>query len=79
MTEEGASVDPVVSLLEEERLSRLYEQIRLCLSPFENRIWQLFVLGKTAKEIGVIVGKDERSVNNAIYRIRRKLRASIRD
>ena len=69
------SSDPVIGVLEQERERALYSIIRQNLSDFEYRVWQYYMSGKTAREIGGLIGKDERSVNNAIYRIRKKLRA----
>ena len=66
--------DPADKILEEERVKALYSLIRKNLSPYEYRIWQLYVAGYTAKNIGAVVDADEKSVNNAIYRIRKKLR-----
>jgi len=70
----GESEDPAERLLEEERLSALYAVIRENLSEFEYRVWNLYLSGRTAKEIGKTVGRDEKSIANAIYRIRKKLR-----
>lgn len=71
------SEDPSENILEQERLKALYSVIRKNLSAFEYRVWQYYVSGRTAKEIGVLVGKDEKSISNAIYRIRKKLRAEL--
>ena len=71
------SEDPSLKVLEQENLKTLYSKIKRILSEYEYRIWQLYMSGRTAKEIGVIVGRDERSVANAIYRIRKKLRAEL--
>ena len=70
--------DPVTGVLEREREQALYSVIKQNLSVFEYRVWQYYMSGRTAGEIGRLVGKDERSVNNAIYRIRKKLRAVLR-
>lgn len=69
------SEDPSAQMLEQESLRTLYSVIRGNLSEFEYRVWQKYTSGRTAKEIGLIEGKDERSISNAIYRIRKKLRA----
>lgn len=69
--------DPLQDVLEAERLTVLDGQIRQCLSHMEYRIWHLYVSGKTAKEIAERIGRDVKAVNNAIYRIRKKLRATI--
>ena len=66
--------DPSVKILEWETFEELTRLIRNHLSSYENRIWWLYLSGKTAKEIGMLLGKDEKSVQNAVYRIRRKLR-----
>ena len=72
------SEDPEGRLLEQERVKALYSVIRKNLSDFEYRVWQAYMSGRTAAEIGVLVQKDEKSVSNAIYRIRKKLRALLR-
>ena len=71
------SEDPSENILEQERLKALYSVIRKNLSIFEYRVWQYYMSGRTAREIGILVGKDERSINNAIYRIRKKLRTAL--
>lgn len=77
LLEEEESEDPSFRILEEERIQALDAMIRRSLSGFEYRIWQLYMSGRTAKEIGRLVSKDEKSVTNAIYRIRKKLRARL--
>ena len=83
MSEEGLFIndfeDPSVKILERESLRALYSVIRGSLSEFEYRIWQLYLSGRTAKEIGDIVGKTDRSISNAIYRIRKKLRTALHE
>ena len=66
--------DPSDKLVEEEQFRRLYRRVRAHLSEFENRIWWMFVAGVPVGEIARRLSKDEKSVHNAIYRIRRKLR-----
>lgn len=72
------SEDPTGRLLEQERVKALYSVIRKNLSDLEYRVWQYYMAGRTAAEIGTLVQKDEKSVSNAIYRIRKKLRAVLR-
>ena len=67
--------EPGAKILEQENLKALYSVIRKNLSDLEYRIWQYSMSGKTASDIAKAVGKDEKSVTNAIYRIRKKLRA----
>ena len=59
--------------MEQERTEELYSVIRKHLSDFEYLVWHEYVAGRTAKEIGARVGKDEKSVSNALSRARKKL------
>ena len=65
---------PIDDIVKQEDLRSLYRVIRNSLSELEYVIWHDYMLGKTAREIASTVGKNEKSVTNAIYRIRRKLR-----
>ena len=67
--------DPSAHIIEQESIQRIDSVIRGNLSDYEYRVWCLFASGKTAKEIGAAVGSGEKSVSNAIYRRRKKLRA----
>ena len=69
--------DPSSGILEQERLNALYSVIRNTLSDFEYRVWQYYMSGRTAAEIGRLLGKDEKSISNAVYRIRKKLRETL--
>lgn len=72
----GDDSDPSVSLAERERLRGVYEVIRRVLSPFEVTVWHHYVEGRSAREISERLGKSEKTVTNAVGRIRRKLRAA---
>ena len=74
ITDELNSEKPGDRLMEEESYLQLYDCVRTTLSSYENRIWWLYLSGRTAKEIAVQLEKNEKSVQNAIFRIRRKLR-----
>ena len=67
--------DPSSRTLERERLESLYAVIRKNLSDFEYSVWQLYMSGRSTAEIAAQVRTDQKSVSNAIYRIRKKLRA----
>lgn len=70
-------LDPADRLIEQENYEGLSRRVREELSDYENRIWWLYLAGRTAREIATQLGTDEKSVQNAVYRIRRKLRAVI--
>lgn len=69
--------DPAQTLADEESYLALSRRIRQVLSSYENRIWWLYLSGHTVKQIAALLQTEEKSVSNAIYRIRRKLRAVI--
>ena len=70
--------EPSRTLIENESLERIDAIIKGNLSKLEYRVWCLYAAGKTAKDIGAIVSKSEKSVTNAIYRIRKKLRTLLK-
>ena len=72
--EELLGDNPQVEYLEDERFRKLCKQVRGYLSELENRVWWQYVTGVSVSEIAAGLGRDERSVHNAIYRIRKKLR-----
>lgn len=70
--------DPLVRILEQERLKSLYTAIRKSLSDLEYKIWQMHTAGWSASEMAQSLGTNEKSINNAVYRVRKKLRALLR-
>lgn len=74
----GDEDDPTRPLRDEETLRALSSVIERTLSPYENVIWCRYVAGETVPEIARSLGKDTRSVHNAVYRIRQKLRTALR-
>ena len=66
--------DLAARLVEDESFRQLCRTVRGHLSELENRVWWPYVTGVSVSEIARELGRDERSVHNAIYRIRRKLR-----
>ena len=74
---EDTESNPASRFIEQENYLLLCRRVCDELSAYENRIWWLFLSGRTAREIAAMLDKDEKSVQNAIYRIRRKLRSVI--
>lgn len=73
--EELADDDDVPGdLADEENFRHLCRIVSAHLSEYENRIWWQYVMGVSVADIAKGLGRDERSVHNAIYRIRKKLR-----
>ena len=56
-----------------EQRKQLYQLAKQHLSLFEYKIFEMYSGGQKAKEISSKINKSEKSVNNAIYRIKSKL------
>ncbi len=69
--------DPAARIVEQEAFDTLYDRIRTLLSPYENRVWSMYIAGRSSGEIARLLQKDSHSVENAVYRIRQKLRAAL--
>ena len=67
--------NPVDSLIAGEKLSELYLKISAVLSPLERRVFDLYIEGERTENIAKKLGKSEKSVSNALYRMLSKLRA----
>ena len=76
MEEEVSAPDhlsPDRILMGKEELARLMQQVEETLSPMERRIFGLKLQGKRCEEIARLVAKDKKSVENTLYRLRKKL------
>lgn len=72
-------VNPVIDDIQDTVVYReLLNLAENTLSPYEKRILQLKADGLSVNEISKIVGKSEKSVNNAMYRVRSKIRDTIK-
>ena len=69
--------DVAQGIVAQEAYMELYRRIEAVLSPYESHVWWLYLSGQTTGAIAAQLGKDERSVQNAIYRIRKKLRVEL--
>lgn len=70
----GSEASVSETLIDKERMEALQRTIQSALSPYESRVWWMYVSGASTCKIAKSLGKDEKSISNAIYRIRRKLR-----
>ena len=66
--------DPASTILEQERIKAIYDIIRKNLSDYEYSVWQMYIAGRSSLDIAKTLSADKRSIDNAIYRIRKKLR-----
>ncbi len=68
--------NPQDTLIMRELENKLFSLAKDCLSTYEKKIFSMYIQGERAKEISGKVGKSEKSVNNAIYRIKAKLKGT---
>lgn len=66
--------NPEQELVEREKMNELNTRIKETLSEFENTVWKMYFAGCSSKEMAEKMQTNERSVNNAVYRIRKKLK-----
>jgi len=66
-------VDPEELVLSKERYEELFSELKGLLSSLESRILDLYLDGLTVREIASLTGRTPKSVDNAIWRVRRKL------
>ena len=69
---------PADKFLQQERLRSIYAVIRKNLSDFEYSVWQLYISGRSSADIASALHTDKRSIDNAIYRIRKKLKSLLK-
>lgn len=70
--------DPLLSVISEEEAVSLKGKIRQVLSSYENEIFEQYISGRPVRDIADSVGRSEKSVSNAVYRIRVKIRGLLK-
>lgn len=65
-------VSRIIELRESER--ELGAQIEKSLSEYENEVWSYYVNGYSSRQIAQELNSNEKSIDNAIFRIRKKLK-----
>ncbi len=68
-----SATSPERILLGKEELSRLLSKVDDILSPLERKVFGLHLQGKTTPEIALKLGKGAKSVENTLFRLRKKL------
>lgn len=70
----NSTSSPESEFIGKESFELLTEKIDGLLSPLERRVLTLYLSGRSYAEIADELGKSEKSVDNAVQRIRRKLK-----
>ena len=72
--ESDANLIPEQYVIDQENLKDLEEEIDRELSDLERQVLDLYITGMSVKEISAVLGRDEKSTDNAMQRIRNKLK-----
>jgi len=77
LDEELLLADSFDELEEQENFERLLARINAELSVYERKVFALYIDDVSVSEIAEMLGKDEKSIRNAITRIKVKLREKL--
>ncbi len=72
--EELWAQSPETIVIARESVDDLKGEIKNSLSPFENRVLERYLLGEDYGQIAISLGKSQKSVDNALQRIKGKVR-----
>lgn len=75
----GLDTDPESLFLDKERVEYLERAIDEELSDFEKQVLDLYLIGMTYSEIAKVLQKSEKSTDNALQRIKAKIRKILQD
>ena len=73
----GCDTEPESIILNQEKALEISEAIERDLSPLEKSVMDLFMTGMGYTEIARVLGRDEKSTDNALQRLKGKLRKII--
>lgn len=67
--------NPEAVILDQERTRDLKHEIKMALSPMENKVLKYYLQGYGYIKIAQLLGKKPKSIDNALQRIRGKIRS----
>lgn len=74
-----AAEDPLYRIVSDEGMRETLETFRSALSGYEREVFEYYIVGKSVTEIAERLGKDEKSVSNALYRMKVKIRGLLKN
>ncbi len=72
-------LSPEELLIDKENVVRLEQRIEESLSPFEKQVLDLYITGMSYVKIAAVLGKDEKSTDNALQRLKSKIKKIIKE
>lgn len=73
-----AELSPEEMVIDKENVESLEKTIERELSSFEKQVLDLYITGMSYVQIAKVLGKDEKATDNALQRIKGKLRKAIK-
>lgn len=75
---DAADLNPEALMIDKENVDRLEMLIERELSSFEKQVLDLYLTGMSYQQIAKVLGRDEKSTDNALQRIKTKLRRAMK-
>ena len=72
-------LNPEEAFLDRERMDMIREELSKKLSPLESNVFKWFMEGYSYAQIAKVLGKKEKSIDNALHRIKSKLQGILQD
>ena len=72
-------LNPEEAFLDRERMDMIREELSKKLSPLESNVFKWFMEGYSYAQIAKVLGKKEKSIDNALHRIKSKLQGIMQD
>ena len=73
----GEISNPENLLIDKENVERIENLVEQELSNFEKQVFDLYITGMKYGQIAKVLGKDEKSTDNALQRIKNKLKKAL--
>ena len=77
MRSDVAGTNPEDVVIDRENVIQLEQTIERELSGFEKQVLDLYLTGMSYQQIAKVLGRDDKSTDNALQRIKTKLRRAI--
>lgn len=77
MLASGSGLNPEELVIDKENVDRLEMLIERELSSFEKQVLDLYLTGMGYQQIAKVLGRDDKSTDNALQRIKTKLRRAM--
>ena len=78
MLTNASDLNPEALIIDKENVDRLEMLIEQELSSFEKQVLDLYLTGMGYQQISKVLGRDEKSTDNALQRIKTKLRRAMK-